>query len=79
MEDIGLQKAKTAAGGKSVDLAKLLGVTESAVSQWKRVPLQRALEIEEKTDGRVTRYDMRPDIFGAPTSAAKRPPRRTAA
>ena len=64
MDDPGLQKAKEAAGGKSVDLAKLLGVTESAVSRWKRVPYQRAVEIEEKTGGKVTRYDLRPDVFG---------------
>lgn len=74
MEDIGLQKAKAAAGGKNVDLAKLLGVTESAVSQWKRVPYQRAVEIEDKTQGRVTRHEMRPDIFGQPPEAA--PPKR---
>lgn len=65
MEDPGLQKARDAAGGKNANLAKLLGVTESAVSQWKRVPYQRAVEIEEKTGGRVTRHDMRPDVFGA--------------
>lgn len=64
MEDPGLAAAREAAGGKNVDLAKMLGVTESAVSQWKRVPYQRAVEIEEKTGGKVTRHDLRPDVFG---------------
>lgn len=64
MSDTPLDIARKAAGGKNVDLAKLLGITESAVSQWKTVPPDRAIEIEEKTDGRVTRYDIRPDYFG---------------
>ena len=64
MEDPGLTAARDAVGGKNIDLAKLLGVTESAVSQWKKVPYQRAIEIEEKTEGRVTRHDIRPDVFG---------------
>lgn len=66
MDDPGLQKAREAAGGKNVDLAKLLDLTESAISQWDRVPYQRAIEIEEKTGGKVTRHDLRPDIFGEP-------------
>lgn len=66
MEDPGLRAAREAAGGKNVDLAKMLGVTESAVSQWKRVPYQRAVEIEAATNGAVTRYDLRPDVFGPP-------------
>ena len=64
MSDTSLDIARKAAGGKNVDLAKLLGITESAVSQWKTVPPDRAIEIEEKTEGRVTRYDLRPDYFG---------------
>jgi DNA-binding transcriptional regulator YdaS (Cro superfamily) len=71
MEDPGLTAAREAAGGKNIDLAKLLGVTESAVSQWKRVPYQRAIEIEEKTEGRLTRHDLRPDVFGAPPKQKK--------
>lgn len=63
-EDPGLKKARDAVGGKNVDLARLLGITESAICQWKRVPPGRAIEIEEKTEGKVTRYDIRPDYFG---------------
>lgn len=66
MNDGGLQKAREAAGGKNVDLAKLLNLTESAISQWERVPIHRAIEIEKKTAGKVTRHDLRPDIFGPP-------------
>lgn len=71
MEDPGLQLARQAAGGKNADIARLLGITESAVSQWKVVPPGRAIEIEAKTAGKVTRYALRPDYFGAaPTASA---------
>jgi DNA-binding transcriptional regulator YdaS (Cro superfamily) len=62
--DPGIEKAKAAAGGKSSSLAELLGISDSAVSQWKKVPYRRAIEIEEKTGGVVTRHDLRPDVFG---------------
>jgi DNA-binding transcriptional regulator YdaS (Cro superfamily) len=72
MEGTPLKRARRAAGGKNVDLARLLGITESAVSQWKTVPPGRAIEIEEKTGGRVTRYELRPDYFGQPPSKRTR-------
>jgi DNA-binding transcriptional regulator YdaS (Cro superfamily) len=61
-----LHKARAAAGGTSNDLARLLGVTASAISQWKceeRVPLKRALQIEALTGGQVTKEELRPDVF----------------
>jgi len=68
-----LQTARDAAGGKNVDVAKLLDITESAVSQWLIVPPNRAIEIEEKTGGKITRYAIRPDFFGhAPGKAARK-------
>lgn len=71
MSDPGLERARQAAGGKSADLARLLGITESAVSQWKIVPPDRAIEIEEKTGKKVTRYEIRPDYFGEPPPAKR--------
>jgi hypothetical protein len=36
-----------------------------AVSKWRRrVPADRVLKLEELTGGRVTRYELRPDIYG---------------
>lgn len=64
MEDPGFELARNAAGGRNADIARLLGITESAVSQWRLVPPSRAIEIEEKTGGKVTRYEIRPDYFG---------------
>lgn len=61
----GMTRARQAAGGRDSDLARLLGITPSAVSRWNgRVPVRRAIEIELLTGGRVTRYDIRPDHFG---------------
>ncbi len=65
MEDPGLAKARQAAGGRNSDLAPLLDITPSAISQWVRVPYRRALQIEARTAGRVTRAELRPDLFGA--------------
>jgi len=66
MEDPGLTKARQAAGGRNADLARLLGITPSAISQWVQVPYRRALQIEARTAGRVTRAELRPDLFSAP-------------
>lgn len=65
--DPGIHKALAAAGGRNADLARLLGITPSAISQWARVPYRRALQIEARTRGRVTKEELRPDVFGAPS------------
>ncbi|MBS0220103.1 MAG: helix-turn-helix domain-containing protein [Proteobacteria bacterium] len=69
-----MTRARQAAGGRDSDLARLLGITPSAVSRWNgRVPVRRAIELEVLTGGRVTRYDIRPDHFG-PAPARSTPP-----
>lgn len=45
--------------------AKKLGISTQAVSAWNRVPEEHVLKMERLTRGRVTRYEMRPDIYGA--------------
>ena len=60
-----LERAIETSGGAS-KLATALGVTKAAVSHWKRtgrVPARHCLHIEELSG--VSRYDLRPDIFGA--------------
>lgn len=44
-------------------LARLLNVTPSAVHQWKRVPAERVIDVERATESKVTRYDLRPDLY----------------
>lgn len=61
MEQI-CELAKQKAGG-STALAKALGrITPQAVSQWRRVPAERTIEVEKITG--VSRHVLRPDIFG---------------
>lgn len=69
--------------GSQAALARCLGIRAQAVQQWAatgRVPAERCLAIERATEGKVSRYDLRPDVFGpAPAfKAASNPlePRR---
>jgi DNA-binding transcriptional regulator YdaS (Cro superfamily) len=51
-----------------VELAKLLNVTQGLISQWVRgetkITAERAIQIEKATKGKVSRAELRPDIFG---------------
>lgn len=60
MDESALERAKGWAGG-AAKLARLLGITSQAVSQWQRVPAERVLDVESLTG--VPRYDLRPDIY----------------
>jgi DNA-binding transcriptional regulator YdaS (Cro superfamily) len=70
-----LDRAIAAVGGASA-LARALGLPwASTVTNWaaRGVPADRCLPIERATGGAVTRYDLRPDIFGdAPDGAPAR-------
>lgn len=63
-----------AAKGSNAALAAAIGVHESAVSLWKTarrvVPAQYCIPIEVATEGAVTRYQLRPDVFGTDSEAA---------
>lgn len=48
--------------GSVSELAAALGISDSAVSQWREVPAERVLEIESITG--VSRHIQRPDVFG---------------
>ena len=57
-----LENAKQAVGGASA-LARALGdISSQAISQWKRVPAERVLDVERATG--ISRHDLRPDIYG---------------
>lgn len=60
MSDRGLQEAIRAAGGVT-ELARRIGVTQPSVSNWRRVPAERVLAVEEVTG--VKRDLLRPDLY----------------
>jgi DNA-binding transcriptional regulator YdaS (Cro superfamily) len=66
MSNSALEKAITAVGSQAA-LAKALGVKPQHVWNWlnrdKRVPAEQVLPIETATDGKVTRHELRPDIY----------------
>lgn len=61
MERTEIKKLVASAGGVT-SLARQLGISKSAVSQWDRIPVERVLQVEKLTG--VSRYALRPDIFG---------------
>lgn len=67
-----LDKAVACFEGGRTELAERLGVTPMSISHWYRrgLPVERAVEIEEATGRRVTRQELRPDIFGPIDEAA---------
>jgi len=62
-----LKEAVEYCGGKPVDLAREIGVSWQAVNLWLTgrsiISAERAVVIEEITQGQVTREALRPDIF----------------
>lgn len=66
MRDPGLEKAIQAAGGVRA-LARELGISQPAISSWKRVPADRVVSIEAASG--VPRSELRPDLYQASESA----------
>jgi DNA-binding transcriptional regulator YdaS (Cro superfamily) len=55
------------------EFASRLDVTQGRVWQWlngDRVPAERVLEIERATEGKVSRHDLRPDLYPRDNAAA---------
>ena len=76
-----LQKAIELSGGYSA-LARKLGISKQAVWQWQKVPDDRVADVEKATGRRVSRAELRPDLFGgaaASRAASARPARPTKA
>lgn len=70
-----IEKAVTATGNQAA-LAKGIGVSAPFINDLlharKRVPAELCAAIERATNGAVTRYELRPDVFGeAPVSKKK--------
>lgn len=47
--------------GRRLELAAFLEIAPSAISQWKEVPINRAIAIEAFTG--ISRKELRPDVF----------------
>lgn len=65
--------AAIAAAGGVPAVAKAFRISAQAVWKWKAVPAERVLVLESMAGNRVTRFEMRPDVFGeaaAPQEAA---------
>lgn len=71
MRSHGLTQALAKAGGPS-KLAKLLGVTSQAISQWETVPVARMLAIERVTG--VSRRELLPELYAMPDEEAQPAP-----
>ena len=68
-----VQLACDAVGGAG-ELARLLNIKPPSISEWKargKVPAERCLEVEQKTG--VSRYVLRPDVYGPVPAAANSP------
>ena len=50
--------------GTKTELAEALGIQKQAISQWKHVPIQHVLAIEQLLE--VPRHVMRPDVYPNP-------------
>jgi len=61
MRDPGLNDAIRVAGGLS-ELARRIGISQPAVTNWERVPAERVLAVEAATG--VPRIRLRPDLYG---------------
>lgn len=73
--DEALERVKSTAGGPSGLAEKLGDITPQAISQWKRVPAERVLDVERVTG--ISRHDLRPDLSRIFVTLA--PPKQEAA
>ena len=66
---IDIQSAFDQSRGLRLKVAKALKITHGAVSQWKRVPAERVLDVEKITG--IPRHMLRPDIYPNPAEAVE--------
>jgi DNA-binding transcriptional regulator YdaS (Cro superfamily) len=69
MRDEALTRAIEAAGGPA-KLGREIGASSQAISQWKRCPAERVIAVERAVGGKVTRDQLRPDLYPPHTGEA---------
>jgi len=52
-------------------IARELGITRGAVASWRKIPALRVLEIERITNGAISRYQLRPDLYPERSDASR--------
>ncbi|WP_082494625.1 MULTISPECIES: Cro/CI family transcriptional regulator [unclassified Methylobacterium] len=65
MSEAALKKAIELAGGHAA-LARSLGISSAAISQWQSCPPLRVLKVEAASG--VPRHELRPDLYQSPAS-----------
>jgi len=55
--------------GSLTKLAEKLGVSRPALYQWRKVPAERVIALETASGGKVTRHEIRPDLYPLETAA----------
>jgi DNA-binding transcriptional regulator YdaS (Cro superfamily) len=64
-----IELLREALPAKQAEAAKMINVSQPCIHKWmtgKSQPSPKtAVTIERATGGKVTRYDLRPDVFGA--------------
>jgi TorA maturation chaperone TorD len=66
MRDVGLDEAIRSVGGVRA-LARKIGISQPAISNWLRVPAERVLSVEAASG--VDRAILRPDLFARPAAS----------
>ncbi len=48
------------------EISEYFGITAPAIFQWRKngIPANRIIGIEKLTKGKITRHQIRPDVFG---------------
>jgi DNA-binding transcriptional regulator YdaS (Cro superfamily) len=55
--------------GRRIEVVRALGLSPGAVTQWRQVPAEHVLKVEEVTG--ISRYTLRPDVFGPAPEATE--------
>lgn len=63
MDIMDITKQAIEKAGGTAALARALNIRPQAVSQWEKVPAERVIQVEAISG--VSRYQLRPDVFGA--------------